>query len=292
MALQLEQSLPGPNKLVQQAACAASAHQLKYRQIYYQVQQPDLSFSLSTSVDQHSAKQPYSIGDKTLLTNFVSSAYIFQSSLTHLQPTLYTTTSQPQTLLEVAAAISVAASALLAANAGLTPSALFASSLLIPDYWAAKHGDSLASVSQSTASYEITAQTLSQLRAAGVPEQVVDLLKTLENKLYDGEIAFLDAVRTAIGAAATSQYQALIVANAVAQAIPVLTLATNNQAVPLNPGTVIQSMPRSFQVTNKAIDRLAAIAGAQQCSVPGLARPTPTTPARPITPGSLRPRLR
>ncbi len=149
-AMQLSAYAPGAGTALSAAVAAASSDALKYRNIYYQVEQSDVKFTLAASVNQLSLKNPYVVPDRRPFTNLAAGAYVYLSSAREMKPTAYTTApDSAETLAAVAGTVSVAPDALLAANAGLTSSTIFSGGMQVPKYHVYRHGDTFESISQS-----------------------------------------------------------------------------------------------------------------------------------------------
>jgi LysM repeat protein len=142
LSLQTDRYAPGAGIGVDGAVRAASADALRYRQIYFQTQQPDVHFSLRTNV----ASAPPGAGPlQRRLAGFAAGAFAYVSSASRVLP-VGATASAGDTLASVARAHSVPAGALLAANQDQRARRVFATAVAVPFVRAARPGDSLESL--------------------------------------------------------------------------------------------------------------------------------------------------
>ena len=118
---------------------------MKYRQIYYQVQQPDYGFTAQTSLDTATASDPITLA-KSPLADLVTSAYVFAMSASGFLGTNVTAPAAAPTLGGLATTLSVSPGQLLAANEDLATNAVFAGPIQIPHFHVVAHGDSLYSI--------------------------------------------------------------------------------------------------------------------------------------------------
>ncbi len=142
--LDLARYLPGPSLSVANALQSAATHVVKYRQVWYQVQQPDLQFSIGTSFDEPAAGPTADPAAHQALANFVTSAYVFLDVVTTLQLVRYTTQQAGETPTTVANAFGVSIPQLFESNGSADASLVFTQPLTIPQFHVAKASDTLA----------------------------------------------------------------------------------------------------------------------------------------------------
>lgn len=137
----------------------AATDVVKYVQIYYQVQQSDVAFSIGTSFDSPSTPPAADPALKLTLQNFASAAYLFLSSAQSLLPTTVTLT-QASTLAEFTAATETSVADVLNANASEDAFLIIDGTLTIPSLYTYQNGDTLGAIANTTG---LPAQQLAQL---------------------------------------------------------------------------------------------------------------------------------
>ncbi len=142
LQLQLGPYAPGSGVNTSSALKQASADAERYKQIYYQTAQPDVSFALSTNLGSVQAKE---VG-RTFST-FGTSAYLYLQTSSQLE-SAGVTGAASDTLQSLGAAYSVSPEALAAANSRLKATQLFANQIAIPQIRGARAGDSLESLAE------------------------------------------------------------------------------------------------------------------------------------------------
>lgn len=139
LALQASAYLPGPSLETAPALRAASAHALRYQRVLYQLRRPGVTTSASTTLAPDGQSLPLS---RAGFAGFAASAYALTSQLAGLAP-VRAQTQAGDSLGAMAQRYSVTVAALLAANAEIEPSALFAGEVTVPKYLQLKVGESL-----------------------------------------------------------------------------------------------------------------------------------------------------
>ena len=155
--LELSTYVPGPTTSVDSTLAKAAGHLLKYRQVWYQLRQPDVAFAVATSFDRPGAGPTKDPDAHRALANFVTAACLFLDTVRSLKPVLYTVATTSETPQSIATAYSVTLPQLFAANAGADVSQLFATDPTIPQYHRALATDALADAVSGTA---VTVQAL------------------------------------------------------------------------------------------------------------------------------------
>jgi LysM repeat protein len=148
--MQVDKYLPSASVTVKSAQDAASGDLASYNQIYYQIQQPDLTFALETSLNSASISSDspvYPINPRTPFTAFVNAAYIFLNALQSLKQFVYTCAGT-ETVGNFFTDFGVTAEQLFEANAGQAYSALFGQTpLSVPTMYPTIQDDTLSTVS-------------------------------------------------------------------------------------------------------------------------------------------------
>lgn len=138
-ALQTDRYAPSGGTDVVGALRAASADEVRYRQVYFQTQQPDARFALRTNV----ATEPADAGAlQSRLASFAAGAYAYVSAAARLAP-VGATAAAGGSLEAAARAYSVPLDALLAANQDQRARRVFSTAVAVPYVRAARAGDSL-----------------------------------------------------------------------------------------------------------------------------------------------------
>ncbi|MEW6130182.1 MAG: LysM peptidoglycan-binding domain-containing protein [Acidobacteriota bacterium] len=169
IGLDVSKYLPIPGNPFATAVYSASAHQEKYRQLYYQVQQKqvvgqtqnyDLTFYLSTTMSQTSPTvlpTRYAIAQRNALTNFINSAYLFLSTAMWLQQYNHSIGGSDTfaAIAEIyfgskAGDDAATLEALAAANQNTDANSFFASTIQIPVFYIVRQGDTLTTIQTAT----------------------------------------------------------------------------------------------------------------------------------------------
>lgn len=156
VTLQTSAYVPGPAFPLRGAQQAASAHLSRYTQIYYQLEQADVSARVETSLDEAVVGSPYAydLPEEQLaaLKDFVRATYVFLGGCVALEAKTLTVT-EGQTLSSVAAGLAAQDQApdawlpsLAEENQDLPAQWLFSGSLTAPQIRTTLAGDSLQSV--------------------------------------------------------------------------------------------------------------------------------------------------
>ena len=140
LQLRLEPYSPGAGVDAPAALRQASADAERYKQIYYQQAQPDVSFELSTNLGTVTANNA-----RPAFTEFGANAYVYLETASQLE-TVEATTPGGGTLTSLGAEYSVTPLQLATANSSKQAARLFARPITIPQLRASRAGDSLASL--------------------------------------------------------------------------------------------------------------------------------------------------
>lgn len=141
LSLQVERYVPGGGS-TETAVQTASADAKRYRQIFYQVHQPDLGCALTSNLGRADVDP----GDLTaMLSWFVTGAYLFASTASTLRQRVVPTT-RGETLGGLAQQLSVTVAALAAANPGAPGPELFPGTYVRPHVLAAPAMNTLAAL--------------------------------------------------------------------------------------------------------------------------------------------------
>ena len=133
LSLQVERYMPGEGNAAETAARTASADAARYRQIFYQVHQPDLDCALTSNLGRVEVDP----GDLTAMLNwFVAGAYLLASTASTLRQHVVPSTAG-ETLGDLAQRLSVTVAALAAANPDAPGPELFPGTYVRPHIMAA-----------------------------------------------------------------------------------------------------------------------------------------------------------
>ena len=247
VTLQLSKYLPGGPADYNAAAYAASTDLQRYKQIYYQLGQPDVSLAMRTSLDQKDPNQPpasYAL-DKQPFANFVSSAYAFLNTAQNLKPSVYAVaTGATATLSTLADLLSADLDVLGKTNQDLRAAPLFQTQVAIPKYYVMGAMDSMASIVSGVTGL------------SGNPVCPIQLAVASEGPASPAMLGARRRPSASPGVAAPS--------------LTVEQLAENNSASPLTPGTDLLTVSRPFTVPAKidpADNKLDMIAASQNATV-------------------------
>jgi len=159
LSLQQSRYIPSATVSVTSAQTAISTDLKSYTGIFYQLVQPDVGFSLQTTLAQDSSGAPvsYPVPKQPLLA-FVAGTYVYLAALATLSPV---TETAPSGGLPVAALVDrygVTAAQLFTANQSQLYSDLFgASRLTVPRPYTCVQADSLDSISAKSGGIAVTA---------------------------------------------------------------------------------------------------------------------------------------
>ncbi|HEY6315420.1 MAG TPA: LysM peptidoglycan-binding domain-containing protein [Streptosporangiaceae bacterium] len=144
LSLQVERYVPGEGNAAETAARTASADAGRYRQIFYQVHQPDLDCALTSNLGRAEVDP----GDLTaMLSWFVTGAYLFASTASTLRQHVVPTTAG-ETLGDLAQRLSVTVAALAAANPDAPGPELFPGTYVRPHIMAAPAMNTLVTLAE------------------------------------------------------------------------------------------------------------------------------------------------
>ncbi len=248
VTLQLSKYLPGGQVDFSSAVYSASTDLQRYKQVYYQLGQPDVNLALRTSLDQVSPSQPpapYPLA-KQPFVNFVSSAYAFLNTAQNLKPAVYTTpaSTPAPTLSALSDLLSVNIDTLGQANQDVRAASLFQTEVAIPQFHVMGAMDSMASIVSGVTGL------------SGNPVCPIQLVKT-----SDGP-----ASPATLGAGMHPS----LTAGPTALSLTVVELAENNQNTALTPSLDLLTTSRSYTVPaniDPADNMLDVIAASQNATV-------------------------
>lgn len=160
LALSMQQSryMPSPGAAVDTALASIAADMQSYTRIVYQLAQPDLSFSLTTTLDADSmtASSPTYPLAATPFASFARGAYVYLAARATM--TAVRATASDGTMQQIAGAYGVTLGQLLVANQNQRYAALFGTTLLqVPAMYAVIQGDTLAAIAAQTAGLTVPA---------------------------------------------------------------------------------------------------------------------------------------
>ncbi|MFT5969785.1 MAG: LysM repeat protein [Flavobacteriales bacterium] len=143
--------VPGPGLQYDKAIYNASAHIVRYQQIYYQINQSDVSFQLSTSLQQISKKDAIFNLNKGTIIGFVNSVYSFLASVQQMTGATHEivdngTQSTSETLADISAGYSVSLDDLGTANTDKLAVNIFKNRVQIPYYFVVGQGQTLNAI--------------------------------------------------------------------------------------------------------------------------------------------------
>ncbi|HEY9830978.1 MAG TPA: LysM domain-containing protein [Stenomitos sp.] len=139
--------IPIPGRPFTEAQQKASTARATYEQVYYQIHQPDVAFTVHTSVLPN-ASHTFTSVQKKQVTDFVEAAYLYLSTLEELEPQIHTVQSG-NTLETVSNAYHVTVKALAAANADVPNLFAVGTALVLGELnYTTVDGDSLRLIEQ------------------------------------------------------------------------------------------------------------------------------------------------
>lgn len=153
--IQVSNYVQTPGNNLDNALHTTSAHLTRYKNIYYQVWQPDVEVSLTTSLNQTGDNAPHEYKiNKVPLANFVTAAYVFLYTCIAMKPhPLTRNISQNETFYSVASAESTDINAvsrdivaLGESNQDTVTQKLFNSEVNLPLYYNVIYGDTLEQI--------------------------------------------------------------------------------------------------------------------------------------------------
>ncbi|MBI3653172.1 MAG: LysM peptidoglycan-binding domain-containing protein [Acidobacteria bacterium] len=169
IGLDISKYVPNAGNPYTNAVYSASSHQQRYKQLYYQVQQKqisgqtetyDLTFYLSTTMSQQSSSvlpTRYEIEPRYLLSNFINSAYVFLNTAMWWRAYNYSLNANDtfatiaKTFFGVDAGSDPATlEAIATANQNTAVANFLASDIAIPNFYVVAQGDSLQTINERT----------------------------------------------------------------------------------------------------------------------------------------------
>jgi LysM repeat protein len=191
IGLDLSKYVPNAGNPYASAVYSASSHQLRYKQLYYQVQQKqiigqtqpfDVTFYLSTTMSQQSSSAlptRYEVEPRYLLTNFINSAYMFLNTAMWWRAFNYSINAA-DTLATIAkdffgvdaGSDPATLEALATANQNTPVAQFLAADIAIPNFYVVSQEDSLQTIFERTG---IAAQTLVQQNTAAALNAGTDI---------------------------------------------------------------------------------------------------------------------
>ncbi|MEO1030972.1 MAG: LysM domain-containing protein [Bacteroidota bacterium] len=153
--------VPGPGLQYDKAIYNASAHIVRYQQIYYQINQKDVAFQLSTSLQQVSNKDVVFNINKGTIISFVNSVYTFLSTVQQMTGATHEIVSKgapgtSETLSDIAKAYSVSLEDLGNSNSSKLATDIFKSEVQIPYYFVVGQGQTLTAIVNAAAALNPT----------------------------------------------------------------------------------------------------------------------------------------
>jgi LysM repeat protein len=267
LSLQTSSYVPGAGLSYAQASGNAAGDSERYRQITYQVQQGDVGFGLSSNLGQVALA-----GDalKAPMIAFVTKAKLFTDATAKLSQ-VQVETQAGQSLGEFAQTHSTTVEALVETNATILAQRLFAGAVVMPKVIAAPAMNSLRRLIENQTSSGTKIDCLLRGKAAGGARRV--------RGLRAAPVAQLRRANSALSAPAIDAGPPLTVEE----------LAENNKTAPLNPGLILRTKPRTWQLKPALSPEqrsAAAVAASLGCPVYAVVR-NPDYPANPDAPQTL-----
>lgn len=262
MTMQQARYVPSPSVTVSSALAAIAADLTTYTTVYYQFVQPDLTFSLQTTLDQRSmgAATPVYPLSPTPFFAFAYGAYLYLAAFATMTQVKIATTSGTVTIGTLSAQYGVTPQQLIEENQAQMYEALFGTaSLTIPTMYTAVAGDTLASiVANPKAPPGLTVGTLATLNANVPLDPGTDLAATARTATA--------ALTDTLANIATREHAS---AAAIAQANPTTTLQPK-LTLALGIMSYVTGSTDNFTTVAKALlGTIAAVAVANE-NVPGL----------------------
>ncbi len=253
LSLQIDKYTPAGSYSYTDANGAAQADAARYGQIFYQVQQFDLAFSLETNlgtslISQDALKAPASA--------FVSKAKVYTDASASVKQQTYTTSAGDQ-LGGIAKTYSVTAGMLGTANASQPVKLMFQGDVVHPVLVAAPAMNTLRSLAEGQESTPFPPVCSGVAKARGLGLR-------------------------AIAPSELGQGLALTKPMAAASALTPAELATNNAASPLTAEITLRTKQRVSGLPVGAANTLQAVAAALQCNVYNLVLDPNSPPENPI----------
>jgi hypothetical protein len=249
LSFQTDRYIAGSGLSFAQASQSALADGERYRQIFYQVQQTDVGFALSSNLGDVALA-----GDalKAPMTAFVTKAKLFADAAGKLSPVSDQTTAG-QTLAAFALAHSTTLSALVTANAAVDARSLFSEPVVMPRVVGAA---ALSSLRQLVIGQNSSGEGISCASNLGAPRGPRGVR----------------GVRVAARGAEAAARGAPVAAST---PLTVQELAANNLDVPLQPGLILRTAMRTSKLAGglpAAQRSLNAVAAALRSPVYNLVR--------------------
>jgi hypothetical protein len=148
LSLQASNYIPLSGNKYENALYGASTHLERFKQIYYQLCQEDVTISLATSVRLKTTspyEYEYMAVEKGPLTAFVNSCYLFLNAVLQLRQVTYST-QKGDTLSSVAFLYNISVAELALENKDRKTSDIFQEAIDIPLYYSTRAGDTLQSI--------------------------------------------------------------------------------------------------------------------------------------------------
>ncbi|HKR50146.1 MAG TPA: LysM peptidoglycan-binding domain-containing protein [Pseudonocardiaceae bacterium] len=244
--------LPSPTVDTDSAFAAIRADLAAYTRIHHQLAQPDLTFTLATSLAvQTGTAQPVSHPvAKPAFAAFARSAYVYLAALATMAAEHAVISGTTTTLTSIADAYGTGGGALLRANADQPYHDVFGTTtIIVPQIYCAVTGDTLASIATRWSSFHLDAVTLVQ-RNTTVPLAPGAAVTTPSRTITAGQADSLHGLATAASAS-------------------VAGIAKTNQGTALRSGVTLAYRVASHLVTGG--DTLATTADLLGTSVSELA---------------------
>ena len=160
--LGLDKYVPSPSNLFATAVRTAAAHQAIYGQVHYQIQQPDVTFSLATSLDPPDTTHLTGAALEAPLRAFVIGTYLYLGTAQTVQQLAHPIDSSGEKLGDVATAYTVTPGQLLAANSAADASQLIDGQLTVLLQHVFAASDTLSAIAAASGQSTSALLTLNQ----------------------------------------------------------------------------------------------------------------------------------
>jgi LysM repeat protein len=274
LSLQYDKYISSSAVPYDQAVATATADAARYGQIFYQVYQHDLAFSLQSNIG---TPESDTRDLKAALNGFVVKSALFTGAASQLKQQVYVTPpTAAQTFGAIATTVGVSPAALARANSGASASDLFVSQYVKPNIAPALPLNTLTKLvdkqNDSGPFPPVCTPAQSATLAAGGPAMIHGLRLVSDA----GEARSFGALPRLKASEATP--------------LSVITLATNNQSAPLTPGITIRTLSRTATLPSfdqSGTNSLNAVAASLQTNVYAEV-PDPDNPLKTIPIGLLQ----
>jgi LysM repeat protein len=247
VSLQVDRYSPSPSYGFEQSSSTAIADAQHYRQIFYQVQQRDLTFDLQTNLG---TAQISSDELKAPLAAFVSKAKVFADSCAAQRQQEYVTKNNDR-LKAIADAFSITLSMLVHENQNLRVATLFQGQIVQPFFTVAGPRNTLKLLAENQ-----FATPFPPVCGPGGPPDLISTARPL-------------GVCSIVSSEESTEPLTADVAAEGSELTPG-QLLKQNSAVPLTPGLILRTAQRLSPLPERTPNTLAAVAAAFDCVVYGV----------------------